>query len=500
MQRLRPSRRGHNYFELIEKGTGDEVLAKLEAVAWKRDFERIRRSLAADGQELAEGHEVRCRCDLDFYPPFGRLQLVVREVDPTFSLGLLARRRRETLAALEAAGLLELNKRLSLPALPLRIVLVTSADSAAYHDFVTTLSESGYGFRVLLVHAAVQGQAAEGEIASAFATVPGLEADCAVLIRGGGSRTDLAAFDSRRVAEAVARCPLPVFTGLGHQTDQSITDLAAHTALKTPTKAAEWLIERMREADAAVVAIGRDLPRAARHRVGEAREWLGAVERGLGLARFQLRAAAERRLGFALRLTTAARRRLRREAERADDLAPRLRRAAGASLGRQAALPGRLAGEMVAASRGLLRAAETRIDGQSRLVRQLAPERTLERGFTITRGGDGRVVKEAGRLRPGDRLVTSFADGEVEGVEELAIRAAPETFKNKVPVLMELNSWCCKTFQGGDINNLIDLMKDLGYTPNIFKGMDKGWEEVEYQEIVDRSASNEKAVYECFFK
>ncbi len=412
MQRLRPSQRGHHYFELIEKGAGDEVLAKLEAVAWRRDFERIRRSLAADGQKLSEGHAIRCRCDLDFYPPFGRLQLVVREVDPTFSLGLLARRRRETLAALEAGGLLERNKRLELPALPLRIVLVTSADSAAYHDFVSTLGESGYGFRVLLVHAAVQGQAAESEIASALAAVAGLDADCVALIRGGGSRTDLAVFDSRRVAEAVARCPLPVLTGLGHQTDRSIADLAAHTALKTPTKAAERLIERVREADTAVAAIGRDLPRAARERLGEAREWLGAVERGLGLTRFRLRAAAERRHGLAGQLANAARRRLRRETERATGLAPRLCRAGAAALARQSALPERLGGEMVAAARLLLREAAARTEGQARLVQQLAPQRTLERGFTITRDAAGRAVKQAGRLRPGDRLVTSFADGE----------------------------------------------------------------------------------------
>ncbi len=393
-------------------------------MAWRRDFERIRRSLAADSQELAEGHEIRCRCDLDFYPPFGRLQLVVREVDPTFSLGLLARRRRETLAALEAAGLLELNKGLAMPALPLRIVLVTSADSAAYQDFVSTLGESGYGFRVLLLHAAVQGQAAESEIASALGLAAGLEADCVVLIRGGGSRTDLAVFDSRRVAEAVARCPLPVVTGLGHQTDRSIADLAAHTAVKTPTGAAERLIERVRQADGAVTAIGRELPRAARDLLGEAREWVGAVERGLGLARFQLRAAAERRRGLAGRLAEAALRRLRRETGRTADLAPRLARAAAGSLARRAATPDRLAGEMVAASRVLLREAWARTEGQARLVRQLSPQRTLERGFTITRDAAGRAIKQAGRLRAGDRLVTSFADGEARSrVEDSRVEA-----------------------------------------------------------------------------
>ena len=413
VQRLRPSRRGHQYFELIEKGAGDEVVAKLEAVAWRRDFERIRRSLAADGQELAEGHEIRCRCDLDFYPPFGRLQLVVREVDPTFSLGLLARRRGETLAALEATGLLERNKRLVLPALPLRIALVTSADSAAYHDFVSTLGESGYGFRVLLVHAAVQGQAAEGEIASALGSLSDREADCVALIRGGGSRTDLAVFDSRRVAEVVARCPLPVLTGLGHQIDQSIADLAAHTALKTPTKVAELLVQRVRESDVAIAWIGGELPRAARELVGGVRESLAAVERGLGLVRFRLRAAAERRRGLAGLLAIAVRRRLRQERARAAGLAPRLGRAAAVSLQRQSALPGRLASDVVAVSRTLLREAAARAEGWSRLVRQLAPQRTLERGFTITRDEAGRAVKEAGRLRPGERVLTRFADGEI---------------------------------------------------------------------------------------
>jgi exodeoxyribonuclease VII large subunit len=425
VQRLRSSRSGHHYFELIEKGVGDEVLAKLEAVAWRRDFERIRRSLAADGQELAEGHEIRCRCDLDFYPPFGRLQLVVREVDPTFSLGMLARRRRETLAALEAAGLLERNRRLELPALPLRVVLVTSADSAAYHDFVSTLGESGYGFRVLLVHAAVQGRPAEGELASALAAVAGLEADCVALVRGGGSRTDLAVFDSRRVAEAVARCPLPVLTGLGHQTDQSIADLAAHTALKTPTGAAERLVERVREAEAALTVLARELPSAARQMMGEAREAVGAVERGLGLVRFRLRAAAERRRGLAGRLAVAANRRLLSAGERAAGLAPRLGRAAAASLARRSALPDRLAVELVASSRLLLREASARADGQARLVRQLSPQRTLDRGFTITRDAAGRVVRAAGRLRAGDRLLTRFADGEVRSrVEDSQVKDA----------------------------------------------------------------------------
>src|SRR4029078_7543944 len=119
-------------------------------------------------------------------------------------------------------------------------------DSAAYHDFLSCLRESGYGFRVIFFHAAVQGKEAEREVVSALRALAGLDVDCAVLIRGGGSRTDLAAFDSRAIAEAVARAPLPVLTGLGHEIDQSISDLVAHTALKTPTKVAELLVDAVR--------------------------------------------------------------------------------------------------------------------------------------------------------------------------------------------------------------------------------------------------------------
>ena len=162
-------------------------------------------------------------------------------MDPAFTLGLLERRRRETLAALAAAGLLEKNRALSLCDLPLTIGLVTSHGSAAYHDFLSGLSESGYGFRVIFIHAAMQGRDAEREVASALASLAGIGIDCAVLIRGGGSRTDLAAFDSRRIAEAIAGAPFPVLTGLGHEIDRSIADMTAPTAFKTPTTVAEFL-------------------------------------------------------------------------------------------------------------------------------------------------------------------------------------------------------------------------------------------------------------------
>jgi len=366
-QRVRPSARGHLYFELIEKGERDEIVGKLDAVIWKTDFAKIQRLLAVSEQRLSDGVQVRCRASLDFYAPSGRLQLCVREVDPAFTLGLLERRRRETLAALTAAGLLELNRGLPLPDLPLSVALITSHGSAAYHDFLSGLAESGYGFRVLFLHAAMQGREAEREVVSALAALARLGVDCAVLIRGGGSRTDLAAFDSRAIAEAIARAPFPVLTGLGHEIDRSIADLAAHAAFKTPTKVAEFLVERMAVADQALTDLRQALARQALEPLRAGREALGRAERGVSLARLRLAAAAARVEEHARAL-------------------------------------GRL-------GRSVLREAAATLQGLERLCLQLAPERTLERGFSLTRDAAGRLVRQPEQVKPGDLIATRVAGG-----------------------------------------------------------------------------------------
>ncbi|HEX2163310.1 MAG TPA: exodeoxyribonuclease VII large subunit, partial [Thermoanaerobaculia bacterium] len=279
VQRFRESQRGHAYFELVEKDAADGVCGKLETVIWAREWARVRRVLAGSGQRIEEGAAIRCLGRIDFYGVGGRLQLVVREVDPVFTLGLLERRRRETLAALEAAGLLDGQRALPLPEPPLSIALVTSYGSAAYHDFLATLAESGYGFRVLAIHASVQGLRAEREIVSALALAGRSAVDCVALVRGGGARSDLAVFDSRAVAEAVARAPLPVLTGLGHEIDEAIADRVAHLAGKTPTKVAELLVERVAACERAAAEAAVALARAARERLRAGGERVAHAER-----------------------------------------------------------------------------------------------------------------------------------------------------------------------------------------------------------------------------
>lgn len=411
VQRLRESRRGHVYFELVEKDASDGVCGKLEAVVWARDWQRVRRALAASGQRIEEGMAIRCRGGIDFYGVGGRLQLVVRDVDPVFTLGMLERRRRETLAALEAAGLLDTNRALPLPEPPLSIALVTSHGSAAYHDFLATLGESGYGFRVLIIHASVQGQRAEREIVSALALAGRAAVDCVVLIRGGGARSDLAVFDSRGVAEAVARSPLPVLTGLGHEIDEAIADRVAHLALKTPTKVAELLVERVARCDRAAAEAAAGLARAARERLRAGREALGRAERGVALGRTRLVAAGERLEERARRLAAASERLLLRGAARQRSTGQRLVMAALRLPPSEAKAVQALTHRISALASIRLRHAASRISDLHRLLHLLEPRHVLARGFSITRDSQGRVLLHTSQLTTGDLISTELGTG-----------------------------------------------------------------------------------------
>lgn len=408
---MRPSARGHLYFELVEKGERDEIVGKLDAVIWKTDFQRVRKLLSASEQQLADGMQIRVRGSLDFYAPAGRIQLCVRDVDPAFTLGLLERRRRETLAALAAAGLMERNRSLELPELPLTLALITSHGSAAYHDFLSGLVESGYGFRVIFLHASVQGKEAEREVVSALAALAGLPVDCAVLIRGGGSRSDLAVFDSRAIAEAIARAPFPVLTGLGHEIDRSIADLVAHTSAKTPTKVAELLIERIAGREQELDALRDALLRQALEPLRAAREALGRAESGVALARMRLAAAGRRLEEHARALGRLGRSALRQAERRQIGLSERIAGAAprlvqGGERERRA-----LGGRVAAAARGRLRETRATLQGMERLCIQLAPERTLERGFSITRAPSGALLRDPSQVAAGDVLTTRVAGG-----------------------------------------------------------------------------------------
>lgn len=233
----------HTYFSLVEDLDGSK--ATLSVSLFANVKRTITPMLAANRLELTDGTKVRVFGTLDVYAPSGRLSLKVSAFDPTFTLGDITAARDAVLARLAAADLLDANARVSMPMVPLRIGLVTSVDSAAWHDFIDEITRSGHGFHVIAVDARVQGDQAEEMVAAGIGTVVSHGVDVVVVIRGGGARNDLAAFDTEGIARAIATCPVPVITGVGHEIDRTVADEVAHTALKTPTACADWLVDRV---------------------------------------------------------------------------------------------------------------------------------------------------------------------------------------------------------------------------------------------------------------
>ncbi len=376
VQRLTVSRAGHCYFELVERDARRrEPRAVAAAILWSNRRREVDQALGRAGLELAEDLSVRVKVRVTFYESSGKVQLEVLDIDPSFTAGDLAMAREQVRRNLRAAGVFEANHRLPFPLVPLRVALVTSAGSAAYHDFTHELRASGFAFAVELFDTRV-GPGAAGELAAAVRRA-GTAGDVMVIVRGGGARSELTVFDSEIVAVAVATAGIPVWTGVGHEIDRSICDEVAQRCFKTPTAAAQALVEAVR-----TFAGGLDV---VQNRVGTAvRRRLAGTEAELDRSLIRLRGGVERLVS-----------------RRASDL-------------------DRDALALAAAPARRCTVAETKIDGLAAQVRAFDPARVLARGYSITRDGAGRVVTDGAGLSAGDRLTTELAAGRAVSVVEAA--------------------------------------------------------------------------------
>ncbi|RKZ16272.1 exodeoxyribonuclease VII large subunit [bacterium] len=412
--------RSHVYFELHETGTSGaaEYAIPVGIMGWDRQAFGLGRYL--DGTDpdlqLANKLEVCFETQVDFYAKFGKLSLKIVGVDKTFALGRLEARRREVLAFLEQEGLLALNRQVPLPELPLHVGLITAPGSAAEKDFVTSLEQSPFGFRVRIEGAKMQGERLQAEVTTAIDRLVKAGVDVIVLTRGGGARADLSWFDQQDLAVAIARCPLPVVTAIGHEIDTSIADLVAHRRCKTPTAAAEFLVDtvgaaaaRVDEAAVRLVESSDDMLTAAGHRMDVGRDLAQAVRHALLAARLRTQrtggrlqqatgqrlARANRRLaGRAAVLGTATSRRLATARARGHDQARRLAREAP-----------RLTVQR-----------SQRLDAVAKQVELLDPARLLARGYSITLGPGGKTLRRAAEVATGDTILTRLAEGELRSI------------------------------------------------------------------------------------
>lgn len=243
--------RGHCYMELVEKAEDGILAAKVRATCWSNVYHLLSAYFQQEtGQVLHIGLQVMLEVSVEFHAVYG-LSLNVWNIDPTYTLGDLAKQRQATIRQLTEDGVMDLQKALQMPSLPRRVAVISSADAAGYGDFCDQLKHNRFGFKfhVQLYPAVVQGDTAARSIVQALNSIVALEEewDVVVIIRGGGASTDMSCFDDYNLASHCAQFPLPIIAGIGHTRDVSVVDMVVHTSVKTPTAAAEWLIERVAE-------------------------------------------------------------------------------------------------------------------------------------------------------------------------------------------------------------------------------------------------------------
>lgn len=395
MRNLNRSAKGHVYFDLVDPGRdGDPTRPMLAVTLFDRERQMVNRHLTEQGGavRMGDGIRVRIRGRLSVYAARSTLQLRMSGIDPAFTLGVVGQERDRVLALLAAEGLLGANGAAPMPEVPLHVALVTSINSAAHADALDELRRAGLGFRVTVIDARTQGADAERSIIAALGVAVDRGAEVVLLVRGGGARTDLAAFDAEAVARAIAASSLPIVTGIGHEIDRTVADEVAHSAHKTPTAAAAAVADGARHFAQHLEITTAQLPTAARGRVVRARHALDESARRAG------RSASHH--------LTSTRREVDHLARRTGTAAPRSLEVLDRSLAATRA-------RIVPAAQRRLETADAALVGLAARARAHDPSIALARGWSVTRGADGKALRSIEQVAPGDVLRTTLADGTV---------------------------------------------------------------------------------------
>ena len=409
---------GHCYLEFIEKDerTG-QIAARARATIWARQYAIIRPYFEEEtGRPFGSGLKVLVRVAVEYHPLYG-LSLTVHDIDPTFTVGDMVRRRKEIVQQLQADGVFDLNRALPLPTLPRRIAVISSATAAGYEDFTHQLLSNDYGFPFYphLYPALMQGERTESSIIAALDRIYAHRDafDLVVIIRGGGSTADLSSFDSYALAAHCAQFPLPIITGIGHERDDTVVDLVAHTRLKTPTAVATFLIDCMATQLAELSELRDRLCRAASARIEREQQTFQTVTTRFPLlvtAHIERRRTEWHRLSARLTAVPQLLERRRTEWHR---LSARLT-AVPQLLERHRERIDSYPQLLRLATDSLLMRRRHALELTEQHIRLASPDLLLQRGYTLTLR-DGMIVKRAATLSPGDAITIRFADGEREG-------------------------------------------------------------------------------------
>ncbi len=419
------SSRGHCYLNLVDPiGSHDMGAPVLKVVCWSSRWVRVRGSLDQLGISLDAGLVVRVRGEVQLYKPRGDLSFILTELDTEALLGRVAAERARLVKALVDEGVFDRNRQLPVPEVPLRIGLVTSPGTEGYRDFVGTLAASGMAFDLRVVPSQVQGREAPVSVARAIAQLQGEGCDVLVVVRGGGSKADLATFDTEPVARAIVGSAVPVWTGIGHTGDQSVADEVANHSFITPTECGQELAGRAQLAWERAIGAGRRVARLATALSEDAAKSLVRRRRGVVVAaRSQTERHAERLVHRAWTLRATALRQVDASRHELGARVPALVREVRRSLRDHERHLAAATARVATGTTYRVEAEVRRVDQWRRLLAAYDYQRQLERGYSVTRDASGVVVRSVADLQPGALVVTEVVDGSVRSlVEETEVR------------------------------------------------------------------------------
>ena len=388
--------RGHCYMELIQKDERTATpIAKASAKCWANKWMLIRPGFErTTGQRLHAGMKVLLKVFAQFHEAYG-FSCIVTDIDPTYTLGDMARKRQEIIRQLKEEGVFDLQKELQLPLFCQRIAVISSETAAGYGDFCNQLADNPYGFQfqTRLFPAIMQGEGVEQSIIAALERIFSFHIpqnfDAVVIIRGGGATSDMSGFDTLALAENVANFPLPIITGIGHDRDESILDMVSHIRVKTPTAAAALLIDHLKTVLDAINDAQEQIVRLAQQKLTSHKSRLSTFAEILPRLFTNVKTRQEARL---------------------DSLNSRMTTAIRQSIITQQSLINTLEVKMPIILNRRLMAEQHRLQLIEEKTKNLDPALLLKRGYSITLK-DGKAVRDASTLNPGDTIETRLANG-----------------------------------------------------------------------------------------
>lgn len=386
---------GHCFVEFVQKNErGNGLVAKARGTIWSNVYRMLKPYFEKEtGQSFVAGLKVMVQVTVEFHELYG-YSLTVIDIDPTYTVGDMARKRKEILDRLQQDGVLSLNKELDLPRVVQRIAVISSPTAAGYGDFCHQLEHNsqGFVFYVRLFPALMQGEGTEDSIISALNRIYEEQElwDVVVLIRGGGATSDLSCFDTYELASNCAQFPLPVLVGLGHERDETVLDFVAHTSVKTPTAAAVFLIDRIQDFADALDEVMERLSSFSRQRMTEEK------------MRLQ---------GLSMRLPTRVVQYISDEKLRMQKCENRLKQASSIKVEKEKYRMMYLGQKLPMALKQLFDREKHRLQMLEQKTESASPERILSRGYSLTLK-DGKAVTDATVLKEGDSLVSRFARGQ----------------------------------------------------------------------------------------